>query len=394
MANKNGNGKSMGKSMNGGSRSARSSGKRKVRYGIVGLGWISQSAMMPGFEQATKNSEMVALFSDDSEKLQKLGRKYGVKHQYSYDDYERGLEEAEVDAVYIGLPNHMHAEYTIRAAKAGVHVLCEKPMAVTEAECERMIKACRDNDVKLMIAYRLHLEPANLRAVELIKQGKLGDVRCFVSTNTMDVEPGNIRLDPVDMGGGPIYDIGVYCINAARYLLQAEPEEVYARFERNDDPRFTDSEEMASVVMRFPGNRLGSFTCSFNAAKVSTYSVIGTKGTLTLDPAYGYGDPLKHELVIGGKMQEKEFKPTDQFGAQLLYFSDCVLNDRGPEPNGEEGLADVHIIRAIHQSARTNKPVQVKPLQKAERPSERQKVKTPPAEEPEVVKARPPGGSN
>jgi glucose-fructose oxidoreductase len=381
-----------GKSMNGNGK-GRTRGKGKIRYAIVGLGWISQSAMMPGFEHAARNSEMVALFSDDPEKLQKLGRKYGVKHQYSYDDYERGLEEAEVDAVYIGLPNHMHAEYAIRAAKAGVHVLCEKPMAVTEAECERMIKACRDNHVKLMIAYRLHLEPANLRAIELVKQGKLGEPRFFVSTHTMDVEPGNIRLDPVDKGGGPVYDIGVYCINAARYLLQAEPEEVYARFERGDDPRFKDSEEMASVVMRFPDNRLASFTCSFNAAKVSTYSVIGTKGTLTLDPAYGYGDPLKHELMIGGKMQEKEFKPTDQFGAQLLYFSDCVLNGKDPEPNGEEGLADVHIVRAIYQSARTNKPVQVKPLQKAKRPNERQKVTTPPAKEPVVVKASPPGGS-
>lgn len=379
-----------GKSMNG---IRRREGRRTVRYGVVGLGWISQSALLPGFEQATKNAELVALFSDDAEKLQKLGRKYGVKQQYSYDDFEKGLQEAEVDAVYIGLPNHLHAEYTIRAAKAGVHVLCEKPMAVTEAECERMIKACRDNQVKLMIAYRLHLEPANLNAIELIKQGKLGDPRFFVSTHTMDVEPGNIRLDPVDMGGGPIYDIGVYCINAARYLLQAEPEEVYARFERNDDPRFKDSEEMASVVMRFPDNRIASFTCSFNAAKVSTYSVVGTEGTLTLDPAFGYGKPLKHELVIGGRTQTKEWKPTDQFGAQLLYFSDCVLNDKEPEPNGEEGLADVHVIRAIHQSARTNKPAQVKPLQKAVRPGKKQKVVTPPAQEPKVVKASPPGGS-
>jgi glucose-fructose oxidoreductase len=375
-----------GRNMNG-------NGRRKVRYGVVGLGWISQSALMPGFEQATKNSELVALFSDDAEKLQKLGRKYGVKQQYTYDDFEKGLAEAQVDAVYIGLPNHMHAEYTIRAAKAGVHVLCEKPMAVTEAECERMIKACRDNNVKLMIAYRLHLEPANLNAIELVKQGKLGDPRFFVSTHTMDVEPGNIRLDPVDMGGGPIYDIGVYCINAARYIMQAEPEEVFARFQRNDDPRFRDSEEMASVVMQFPGNRLASFTCSFNAAKVSTYSVIGTKGTLTLDPAYGYGDPLKHELVMGGKTQTKEWKPTDQFGAQLLYFSDCVLNDKEPEPNGAEGLADVHVIRAIHQSARTNKPVAVKPIQKNARPSAKQKVVTPAAKEPAVVKASPPGGS-
>lgn len=384
MANKN------GKHM---SHNGKVAGKRKVRYGVVGLGWISQSALMPGFEHAAKNSEMVALFSDDAEKLQKLGRKYRVKHLFSYDDFERGLEEAEVDAVYIGLPNHMHAEYTVRAAKAGVHVLCEKPMAVTEAECERMIKACRDNRVKLMIAYRLHLEPANLRAIELVKQGKLGDARFFVSTHTMDVAPGNIRLDPVDMGGGPVYDIGVYCINAARYLLQDEPEEVYAHFERGSDPRFKDSEEMASVVMRFPGNRIASFTCSFNAAKVSTYSVIGTEGTLTLDPAYSYSNPLRHELTIGGKTQEKAFKPTDQFAAQLLYFSDCVLNGKDPEPNGEEGLADVHIIRAIHQSARTNKPVSVKPLHKAARPGERQKVSTPPAKTPSVVKASPPSGS-
>jgi glucose-fructose oxidoreductase len=171
-----------------------SRGKRKIRYAVVGLGYISQIAVLPAFAHAAKNSELAALVSDDSEKLKKLGRKYRVGRLHRYDEYDALLASGEVDAVYIGLPNHLHHEYTLRAARAGIHVLCEKPMAVTVEECEDMIRACQASNVKLMIAYRLHFEEANLMAIEIANSGRIGELRIFDSVFTNQVEEGNIRL--------------------------------------------------------------------------------------------------------------------------------------------------------------------------------------------------------
>src|SRR5438270_383574 len=208
---------------------------KKVRYAVVGLGYIAQNAVLPAFAHA-RNSELTALVSDSPAKLKKLSKKYSVPHTYSYEEYSECLESGEVDAVYIALPNHMHRDYTEAAANAGVHVLCEKPMAVTEEDCQAMIAAAEKNKIKLMIAYRLHFEEANLKAVELVQSGKLGEPRIFDSIFTMQVKPGNVRLRR-EKGGGTLYDIGIYCINAARYLFRAEAEEVFGTAENSCDPR-------------------------------------------------------------------------------------------------------------------------------------------------------------
>src|SRR5438876_2308035 len=167
---------------------------RRVRYAVVGQSYIAQIAVLPAFAHASRNSELAALVSGDRVKLRALGRKYGVDHLYTYDHYEECLRSGAVDAVFIALPNHLHREYAVRAARAGVHVLCEKPMALTEQDCRAMIAAARRNRVKLMVAYRLHFEEANLEAVELTRSGKLGDPRIFDSVFTMQVKPGNIRV--------------------------------------------------------------------------------------------------------------------------------------------------------------------------------------------------------
>src|ERR1700722_15183789 len=193
--------------------------KKKTRYAVVGLGHLAQVAVLPAFRN-TPNSELTAIVSGEDTKRKKLGKKYGLEHVYSYDDYDKAL--AVVDAVYLVLPNHLHREYAVRAANAGVHVLCEKPMAVTEEDCKAMIDAANKNAVKLMIAYRLHFEEANLEAIRLAKAGKLGNLRIFDSAFSQVVVADNIRVtEPVSKGGGPVYDMGTYCINAARYLFQA-----------------------------------------------------------------------------------------------------------------------------------------------------------------------------
>jgi predicted dehydrogenase len=196
--------------------SSRRVDRQPVRYAVVGLGHIAQVAVLPAFAHARRNSVLTALVSDDPAKLEALGRKHRVKGTYSYEDYEQCL--AEVDAVFITLPNSMHAEYTVRAARRGVHVLCEKPMAVRVGECKRMIRACDVAGVKLMIAYRLHFEPLNLAAVVAARRGQLGALKYFTSAFSMRVREGNIRTEPA-LGGGTLYDIGVYCINAARNLF-------------------------------------------------------------------------------------------------------------------------------------------------------------------------------
>ncbi len=321
--------------------------QNKIRYGVVGLGHIAQVAVLPAFAHA-ENSELTALVSDDPEKLEKLGRKYRVKARFSYQQYDECLRSGMLDAVYIALPNHLHREYTERAARAGVHVLCEKPMAVTEEDCLAMIRVTEENGVKLMVAYRLHFEEANLKAIELVQQGRLGEPRLFDSVFTMTVKEGDIRLNPRELGGGTLYDIGVYCINAVRNLFGAEPMEVVAFSANCGDARFVDCEETTSAILRFPGReRLAMFTCSFGAADVSSYRVVGSRGDLVMDPAYEYAEELKQRVTIDGRTRERTFPRRDQFAPELVAFSECILTGAAPEPSGWEGFADVRVVRSL-----------------------------------------------
>ena len=368
----------------------RTTSRRKIRYAVAGLGHIAQVAILPAFNTAN-NSELVAIVSGESEKREKLRNQYQFEHAYSYDDYERAL--AEVDAVYLALPNHMHREYAVRAAQAHVHVLCEKPMAVTEEECQAMIDAATGNGIKLMIAYRLHFEAGNLEAIRVAQDGTLGNVRFFTSEFAQQVAEGNIRISvSVAEGGGPVYDMGVYCINAARYLFRDEPTEVFATTANNGESRFQKVEEMASVVMHFAEDRIATFTCSFGAADISRYTLIGTKGLLMADPAYEYTLAIKHQLTVDGKTKTRKFPKRDQFAAEIAYFSDCVLNDKEPEPSGLEGLADVRVVQAIYKSASSNRSVDLPALPNKPRPTVQQEIHRPAHEKPETVKTKSPSG--
>ena len=326
----------------------------EVRYAVVGLGHIAQAAVLPAFENAGKSSRLSALVSGDRKKLGKLGNEYGVSGQFTYDEYDALLASGDVDAVYIALPNSLHADYAVRAAKAGVHILCEKPLAPTSAECRRMVRAAETHDVRLMTAYRLHFEKANLEAVEAISSGKIGEPRIFTSVFTMNVrEPNDIRLRR-KFGGGPLADIGIYCLNAARYLFRSEPLAVSALAASSDDPRFVEVPEMVAVTLQFPGSRLASFTASFGAASTGTYRVIGTRGDLYLDPAYGYGLELKRRLTINGRARETTYPRRDQFAAELTHFSGHLLARTLPGPSGREGLIDVLVMEAIEKSILAN----------------------------------------
>jgi glucose-fructose oxidoreductase len=362
--------------------------KRLIRYAVVGCGHIAQAAVLPAFGNARRNSRLAAIVSGDPVKRAELSRKYAIERACPYEQYDELLKSGEIDAVYIALPNSLHAEYAERAARAGVHVLCEKPMAVTEAQCELMARAAREHRVKLMVAYRLHFERANLEAIEIARSGRIGEPRLFTSTFTMQVVPGNIRLQRA-LGGGVLYDIGIYCINAARSLFRDEPVEVLALA----SGALGEVEESVSAVLRFPNERLASFTASFGAAKVSEYRLVGTRGELAVDPAYEYARPLEHRLSLAGELAgERRFAKRDQFAPELLYFSDCLLQNRDPEPSAEEGLADVRVIGALYRSIESGAPVELAPFGRRERPSLEQEIRRPPVEKPAVIHAQAPGG--
>ncbi|HUL56237.1 MAG TPA: Gfo/Idh/MocA family oxidoreductase [Usitatibacter sp.] len=361
---------------------------KPVRYAVVGLGFISQLTVLPAFRNARRNSRLAALVSGDAAKRRALGKLYGVP-TYSYAGYRALLESGDVDAVYIGLPNHLHREYAVRAARAGVHVLCEKPLAVTEADCAAMIAACKRARVKLMTAYRLHFEKMTLTAIAAARDGTIGEARLFDSSFSFRITGANVRLMKASEGGGPLYDIGVYCINAVRHLFGAEPIEAYATL-AGGRRRGRGAEDSASCVLRFPGDRLATFQVSFDSATTGEYRVLGTKGALHAAPGYGFSERLRLTIRSGGRERSVEYPRSDHFGPQLIHFSDCIRRGREPGPSGEDGLADVRIIRALYRSAKLGRPVRLAPRRARPAPALAQRITCPPVRYLPMVNARPP----
>lgn len=359
-----------------------------VRFAVVGLGHFAQTAILPAFAHATDNAQLSALVTGDAEKAAKLSRKYKVP-AHSYESYDQLLTSGDIDAVYIALPNSKHRDYTERAARAGIHVLCEKPLAYSAADAEAMIAACEKADVRLMTAYRLHFEEGNLQAIEAVRSGRIGEARLFNSIHTMQVDPDNIRVDR-SLGGGPLEDIGIYCINAARYLFRSEPVEVVAFAVNGNDPRFDEVPEAVSATMRFPGDRLAAFLCGFGEAKVSEYRVIGTEGILKMDPAYTWQDDIEQTIVVKEKEKTKTFKHRDQVAAEILYFAGCIRDETEPEPSGREGLIDVRIIEAMRTSYEEHRAVRIEPLPADPHPDASQSIELRPSRKPKPIKAAPP----
>ena len=319
---------------------------------MVGAGWISQIAFMPGIEQ-TGNSEMTAIVSGNRANAEKLATFYGIEHIFSYEQYDDMLRQGIVDAVYIALPNSMHADYAIRAAKAGVHALVEKPLAITVAECEAMIAAADKAGVFLMTAYRLHNEPGTIEVLETHPPRR--DRRSAPVQFGVLLPRGARQSPPQGRAlGWCLQDIGVYCMNAARHVFGTEPTEAVAMSGWGDgDPRFAEVEEMISATLRFPGDRLAQFIVSFGADDRDSYRVVGTKGQIEVDSAYRLDRPISLRITSGGKVTEKNFPQYDHFSGQAHYFSDCILKGIRPEPDGGDGANDVRALLAIEAASRT-----------------------------------------
>ncbi len=361
----------------------------KVRYGVVGGGSISQMAFMPGVGQ-TRNSEMTALVTGDPVKADKLARLYGLK-SYHYDDYSRLLRADEVDAVYVATPNFNHTPFVISALEAGIHVLLEKPMATSEADCQAMREAASRSGAKLMVAYRLHFEPGTVELIERVRAGDFGRIHLFSSVFSQMVKESNHRAKS-GYWAGPVPDMGPYPINAARNLFGAEPLEVRATGLKTPG-RALNFEDVVSVVLKFPGDRLAQFTVDYSGSTVQRYEIVGDKGSAEVSPAYMYGPgaDITYRTQIDGKFEERRHDAVDQFAGETDYFSACVLEDREPEADGEEGWLDMRVIAAVERALQTRQPQKLEPYERRKR-IERSQVRTfPLAKPPEMINTEMPG---
>jgi predicted dehydrogenase len=327
---------------------------RKVGYCIVGLGRISMQHFMPAVKTSHK-SRVTALVSGHRDKAERMASEYNIPQSsiYSYDNFDDIAKNPEIDAVYVALPNSMHAEYTVRAAKAGKHVLCEKPMATSVEESRAMIEACGSAHKQLMIAYRCQYEPANLRAVQLIREGRLGSIQSIESAFGFRIAANEWRLDKKLAGGGPLMDVGIYCLNASRYLTGEEPLEVKGYSSVVDqDGRFAQVEENLSWTMKFPGGALASCVCTYGSSMRGYFRVRGSRGALVVEPAFNYEKPHLFAQFDGGETLELAPEEPDpmQFLLEADHMADCIVENREPRTSGREGLRDMEIIAQIYRS--------------------------------------------
>src|SRR5437764_1436785 len=334
---------------------------KKLGWAIVGLGSLSINQILPAFAKCEK-SKVVALVSGHPDKANKLALRYGVspKNIYNYQNYDSIKDNPEVDVIYVVLPNGMHAEYTVRGLQAGKHVLSEKPMANTPAECEQMIVAAKKADRKLMVAYRCRYEPYNKEAIRIAQSKELGPTQMILADAGFKMgDPTQWRLNKVLAGGGSMMDIGIYALNASRYLTGEEPTEVNAMmYTTPNDPRFKEVEEHVTFQLRFPSGVLANCSSSYGYFHQSRHVVMGTKARLIMDPATWYTG-LRMWIERDNTIEEHDLPTVDHFASEMDHMSDCITQNKEPLTPGEEGLRDLTIIQAIYESARSRSTVKL-----------------------------------
>jgi predicted dehydrogenase len=337
----------------------------RVGYAIVGLGRLSLNQILPALARC-KYSKVSALVSGDRTKALRIARQYGVPEAdvHDYQSFEHLADNPRVQVVYVVLPNGLHKEFTLRAAKIGKHVLCEKPMANNAADCQAMVDAMKRANRKLMIAYRSQYEPMDRMIAKMVKEKKLGPLREFIAGNSQNVgDPSQWRLKRALAGGGAMPDIGLYCLNAVRFLSGEEPQDVIATVHRpEDDPRFGEVEASVHFILRFPSGLTATCMASYASHESRFFRLQGAQGWAEMDPALGYnGLRLRHGMLVDGKSAttEVQIDPQNQFAREIDHMSVCVKDDIVPHTPGEEGVQDQRIIDAIYESARTGRPVKL-----------------------------------
>jgi predicted dehydrogenase len=341
--------------------------EKRLGIAVVGLGRLALEQILPAFAE-TKLCRPVALVSGHREKAEQVANHYGIasKNIYDYAGFDQLRNNDQIGGVYIVLPNGMHAEYSERASKAGKHVLCEKPMAVSVAECQRMIDAAKAANKKLMVAYRLQYEPHHRKLIALARSGELGKLKGLLASNGQNQgDPQQWRLKRALAGGGALPDVGVYCVNAARYLTGEEPVLVSALTHSTpNDPRFAEVEEQIELTLQFPSGFMATCSAAYGMHNTKLMRLHAERGWAEMSPAFPYqGLALK----VSAKSKDSDEEVTqdlkipskNHFALEMDHFARCVMSGATPHTPGEEGLQDVRIIEALYESANARHPVQL-----------------------------------
>ncbi|MFN6476241.1 Gfo/Idh/MocA family oxidoreductase [Nostoc sp. DedQUE07] len=341
--------------------------ERRLGFAIVGLGRLTLEEIMPAFAEC-KLAKPTALVSGDAAKANLVAQQYGIKPQnvYNYQNYDNLRNNPDVDVIYIVLPNSMHREYTVRGAKAGKHILCEKPMATTVEDAQQMIDACKQADRKLMIAYRCQYEPHHRAMIAMIRSKELGTVKVIQADNGQN-QGGDLnqwRLKRALAGGGSLPDVGIYCLNATRYLTGEEPIAISAQiFSTPGDPRFKEVEENVTFQLRFPSGILGICSTSYGFHEGRRFRVFGSDAWGQLDPAFSYNglrmmtSRKSPTNSMAENISEVRIGEKNQFALEIDHMADCVIQNKQPHTPGEEGLQDQKLIALIYEAARTGKTI-------------------------------------
>lgn len=357
--------------------------RKKVRFAAVGGGQITQTAFIPGLAPL-EDAELVALVTGDPRKAETLGQRYGIRC-YGYEEYDALLSSGTVDAVYIATPNFLHRQYAVPALEKGVHVLLEKPMATNVEDCLAIIEAQQHSDAQLMVAYRLHQEPATVEMIERVRRGEIGTPVMYTAAFGQDVDEDNHRAKH-GYWSGPVADLGIYPLNEVRHLFGEEPTKVFAQGIRTPGRHFS-FDDTVTVTMTFPSQRIATFSTTFAGASVDTFTLVGTEATISASPCFTFGPNavLAYTLTRNGQHERYAHGPHDQFGGELRYFIDCINQGTAPEADGEEGLFDVIVLEAIERALLTGLPQSLPARQRKQRIRSTQTRALPAVQPPKAV---------
>jgi predicted dehydrogenase len=336
---------------------------KRVGYAVVGLGGISQVAVLPAFAHS-KKAKLVAVVSGDKKKAEKFAQDFKASNAYTYDEFSQCLENPLVEAVYIATPPGEHERYAVAAAKAGKHVLSEKPLAATVKQARNMVDTCRRSKVLLMTAYRKYFEPSSLMLKKMITSGELGRIdiihTLFTELRTFGDNSPAWLFSKKLCGGGPLTDLGVYCINTTRWLLDEDPIAATAMSWARDRRRYKEVEEGIAFRLDFKSGVVLQGSAAYSAAFSSFVHVHGEKGWAELAPAFDFMEERRISGKVGGKWFAKTFHLIDEFALELDEFADCIREGREPEPSGEQGLRDIIIIDAIYRAVKQRRSIAIK----------------------------------
>ena len=328
---------------------------RPLGFALVGLGSLSTNQIAPALLK-TKNCRLAGIVTGTPAKAARWKAQYNIPERsiYTYDTMSQMADNPDIDVVYVVTPNALHARDTIKAAQAGKHVLCEKPMEVSSERCQAMIDACRAAGRKLAIGYRCQFDPHHLECARIARTRELGDVRMIEASFGFSIgDPTQWRLNHALAGGGPLMDVGIYALQATRFMTGEEPIWVSAQETKSDFAKFKGVEESMTWQLRFPGGVIAHSGTTYKVNGMNSFTVLADRGSFGMTPAYSYN---------GNRGWRSDGKPLafteiDQFAAEMDDFAQCITENRPSKVAGEEGLRDVKILMAIYESAKTGKAV-------------------------------------